>query len=101
MLVKGYLDKKGVIVPKLKFYKNLPGGEWVCSFLTRHKSELSMMMCQNIKRSRAAEMLQAINEFFNNFSVTIQGIPVAKVINFDETNLADDPSCSKIIAKHG
>ena len=101
MLVKGYLDKKGVIVPKLKFHKNLPGREWVCSFLTRHKSELSMMMCQNIKRSRAAEMLQAINEFFNNLSVTIQGILVAKVINFDKPNLADDPSRRKIIAKRG
>ena len=87
MLVKGYLDKKRVIVPKLKFYKNLPGREWVCSFLTRHKSELSMMMCQNITRRHAAEMLQAINEFFNNLSVTIQGIPVAKVINFDKPNL--------------
>ena len=45
MLVKGYLDKKGVIVPKLKFHKNLPGREWVCSFLTTDKSELTMIMC--------------------------------------------------------
>ena len=58
-------------------------------------------MLEHLTCRHAAEMLQAINEFFNNLSVTIQGIPVAKVIKFDETNLADDPSCSKIIAKHG
>lgn len=58
-------------------------------------------MCQNIKRSRAAVSRADINSFFDNFSKTVEGVPPSNVINYDETNLSDDPEIKKIICKRG
>lgn len=48
--VKQYLDKKGAVIPQFK--QNLPGYEWVKSFLKRHKN-LSCCISKNIKKVRA------------------------------------------------
>lgn len=46
LLVKEYIDKQGRTVPK--FNNNIPGPDFVHSFLERNKKELSAHMCQNI-----------------------------------------------------
>lgn len=48
-LVKSFLDKRGEEVAR--FRENLPGPDWVESFLKRNKQALSQRMCQNIKNS--------------------------------------------------
>ncbi|XP_050547672.1 uncharacterized protein LOC126909299 [Daktulosphaira vitifoliae] len=94
MFVKFHLDQLGCTVRKFK--DNRPGPDWAKSFLKRHKTSLTLRMCQNIKRNRAD-----INSFFDNFSKTVEGVPPSNIINYDETNLSDDPGRKKIICKRG
>ena len=99
MIVKGYLDRKGTKI--LKFKNNLPGREWMVSFLNRNKKDLAQRMCQNIKRGRASVSPAIINEYFDNLQESLAEVPPAIIINYDETNLADDPGRKKIITKRG
>lgn len=47
LLIKQYLDRRGVEVKRFK--NNFPGCDWAQSFLKRHRNELSHRMSQNIK----------------------------------------------------
>ena len=51
ILVRTYLEKQGRTVAQ--FASNLPSKEWARNFLQRHRNELALRTCQNIKRSRA------------------------------------------------
>lgn len=98
IIVKHYLDKKGV---KINLFKNnLPGYEWVKSFLNRHNN-LSLRMSSNIKRVRAEVGLDEINSYMDNLSDVLKGIPPSRIWNYDETNLSDDPGNKKVIFKRG
>lgn len=88
LIVKNYLDKLGRKV--VRFKDNLPGPEFVTSFLKRHRSQLSKRMCENIKRSRAQVSRDILNEYFTNLSIALQDVPPCNIINYDETNLSDD-----------
>jgi len=83
-------------------FKNgtMPGRNWVESFLTRHKDILAVRMCQNIKRSRAGVTRSTIT-YFDNLSNSLDGVPPSNILNYDETNLTDDPGRRKIITKRG
>lgn len=99
LVVKGYLDKQGRTVRKFK--NNLPGEDWVISFLKRHKKQLSSRMSQNIKRARAAVSAQTVNKYFDNLEETLSGVQPCSIVNYDETNLTDDPGNKKIICRRG
>jgi hypothetical protein len=100
MIVKGYLDRQGKRVRQ--FVKNnMPGKYWANGFLIRHKTNLALRLCQNIKRSRAAIRRVILNYYFDNLEETLQNIPPSHVINYDETNLIDDPGRRKVITKRG
>lgn len=99
MAVKNYLDSRGKTIAK--FTENLPGGDFVYSFLKRHKDQLRTRICQNIKRSRAAVSPATINAYFDNLARELKNVPPSNIINYDETNLTDDPGRKKIIAKRG
>lgn len=45
--------------------------------------------------------MTTITEYFEHLSVELEGIPASNVINYDETNLCDDPGRKKIIVKRG
>lgn len=96
--VKGYLDKRGRIVRCFK--NNLPGVEWVKSFLSRHP-QISQRIAQNISHARAATDEEIVNGFFDNLKKELEGIPPQNIWNYDETNLVDDPGQSKILTKRG
>lgn len=98
IIVKAYLDKIGRTVKVFK--NNLPGSEWVASFLRRHKN-LSKRFAANIKRSRAAVNCESLKKFIDNVGVAIEGVPPANIWNFDETNVTDDPGNKKVIIKRG
>lgn len=100
LLVKGYLDQRGKQVKQLG-NKNMPSREWASSFLTRHTNVLSVRLCQNIKRCRAAVSRETINNYFDNLTVSIEGVPPSHIVNYDETNLTDDPGRRKILTKRG
>lgn len=98
MAVKYYLDKKGAIVKIFK--SNLPGYEWMKSFLKRHPS-LTCRFSTNIKKNRAAVSEDTICEYMDNLKVSIDGIPPERVYNYDETCLSDDPGKKKVVCKRG
>ncbi|XP_039755804.1 uncharacterized protein LOC120630605 [Pararge aegeria] len=98
-IVKAYLDQVGRTV--LKFKHNLPGPDFVASFLKRHKNQISQRYSQNIKKKRAEVSPDTIKEYFKELEVSLAGINPSNVINYDETNLTDDPGRKKIITKRG
>lgn len=99
LLVKDFLDRQGKKVSKFK--NNTPGPDFVVSFLTRYKHFLSNRMCQNIKRSRAQISPEVINSYFDELTNELAGVPAANIINYDETNLCDDPGRKKLIFRRG
>lgn len=99
VMVKTYLDSRGKTVPQFK--NNLPGKDFVHCFLKRHKTKIRTRLCQNIKRSRAAVSPETLNSYFNHLSEELEGIPPSNIVNFDETNLSDDPGRKRIITKRG
>lgn len=99
LIVKAYLDRCGKREPRFK--DNLPGREFVMSFLQRYKHILSNKMCQNIKRSRAKVDHETINQYFDELNTSLADVPPNLMINYDETNITDDPGRKKIVVRRG
>lgn len=96
-MVKSYLERLGV---RHKIFKNnLPGKDWVDSFLKRHTDRLTVRLSENIKRARAETNDKVINEYFDNLSITLENVPAENVINYDETNFVDDPGRPRVIVR--
>lgn len=99
ILVKMYLNKAGKTIRQ--FDANMPGIDWVAKFLERHNDRLSQRSCQNIKRCRAEKTLDEIQDYFANLERSIQNVPPCNILNYDETNLSDDPGSRKSIFRRG
>jgi hypothetical protein len=99
MLVKRYLEERGRTVRK--FPNNLPGKDWVQSFLHRQHEIISPRMCRNICRKRAEITPDNVGAYFDNLTVTLAGVPPSNIINYDETNLTDDPGQKKCMYRRG
>ena len=98
LVVKGYLTKIDRTVDR--FRNNTPGDDWCSSFTKRHPM-LSERMCQNIKRARAKVDPEQVKQYFENLKKVVEGVPPANILNYDETNLADDPGRKKCIFRRG
>ena len=99
MIAASVLQRQGRVVRAFK--NNIPGVDWSNSFLTRHKNQLSNRLCQNIKRARAEVSAETINEYFDHLEESTQGVNPDAIINYDETNLSDDPGNKKCVFKRG
>ena len=99
MLVKQYLTVRGRYVPRFK--ENVPGHEWVVSFLARQQAIITQRTCRNITRKRAEITPEVIGEYFSHLGETLEGVPPTNIINFDETNLSDDPGQKKCVYRRG
>lgn len=99
MNVKQILDKEGRVVKCFK--DNVPGEDWCSSFMERHKDRIKNRLCQNISRKRAEVSKESIEQFFTELEQSIDGVPPQNIINYDETNLTDDPGRKKLIFKRG
>lgn len=99
LIVKEYLDRTGKKAST--FQDNLPGPDFVYSFLKRHKKDLSYRMCQNIKRNRAAVSRKIINDYFDRLNEELRDVLASNIVNYDETNLSDDPGKKKVITRRG
>ena len=42
-----------------------------------------------------------LTEFYSNLKQSLRGVPPENIINFDETNLTDDPGKKKAIVRQG
>jgi hypothetical protein len=96
--VQLYLNRKGVVVPC--FSDNTPGNDWLSAFSQRNP-ELTQRNAENIKRQRAAVGPEIINDFFDHLEVTMENVPSANIINYDETNFTDDPGKQKVYIRRG
>lgn len=96
--VEQYLNRKGVKNPSFK--DNRPGKDWCASFLKRHE-RLSKRNCENIKRCRAEVGPEIISEYFRHLKNTLEGVPPSNILNYDETNLTDDPGKEKVFVCRG
>ena len=96
-LVKAYLDRKGI--NDRRFKNNLSGQDRLKSFSRRH--HLVNRMADNITPVRAEVSADSINTYFDNLKTTVAGVPMANILNYDETNFTDDPGASKIVCRRG
>lgn len=98
-VVKSYLDRRG-IQPK-QFSNNLPGQCWCRNFLKRNRQLLSERLAENIKRCRAAVNHETMKKYFAELKISLEGVPPERILNFDETNITDDPGKSKVVVRKG
>lgn len=99
LLMKSYLDKKGVEERRLR--DNLLGKDWVAGFLNRHKDQISNRLSANISSKRAALSHYTIDRIFGNAEQVLKPADSSLLINYDETNLTDNPGAKKYIVKRG
>ncbi|XP_046995926.1 uncharacterized protein LOC124608190 [Schistocerca americana] len=99
VIVKQYLDRLGKRVKK--FNNNLPGQDWVVSFLKTPKQILSERCCMNIKKVRAGIDQRMMQEYFSELEKSLDGISPEAIINYDETNITDDPGVKRVIGRRG
>ena len=99
LIIKSYLDRRGI--NEKRFKNNLPGYDWMRKFLERNKNALTQRLCQNIKRCRANVNADMINSYFDELEKSLEGVPNHLVINYDETNLTDDPGRKNVIVRRG
>lgn len=99
LIVKGYLDRSGRT--EQRFKENMPGVDFVESFIKRHSGILSNKLCQNVKRSRAAINEETINSYFDELALTVKDVDPSMIVNYDETNITDDPGRKKVVVRRG
>ena len=96
-LAKLYLDK---VKRQVSCFKgNMPGPEWVKSFLQRRSDKLSERNSQNISTEKALVNSDVNTEFIGNLPETLKGVPSADIYSYNETNLSDDPGVKRCIFK--
>lgn len=98
LFVQGYLNRKGLAVPV--FHNNLPGRDWRIAFMSRNPG-LSVRASENVKRARAELSVEVLNQYFTELHQSLEGVPACNVINYDESNLTDDPGRQRVITRKG
>ncbi|XP_045778128.1 uncharacterized protein LOC123876045 [Maniola jurtina] len=98
MIVFDYLKKKN---KAYIFNDNPPGDWWVKNFLIRHHDKLTVRSTQNIKKARAEKSLQDFQIYFENLKSCVKDLPATHILNYDETNVSDDPGAVKCIFRRG
>lgn len=98
LFVQGFLNRKGINIAR--FHNNMPGPDWRESFLKRNP-ELSVRMSENMKRSRAEVTLATLSGYFAELHRSMEGCPPENIINYDESNLTDDPGKQRVIVRRG
>lgn len=98
-MVKSYLSRIGRKVEG--FADNSPGKEWTAGFFKRHRPELVMRLTTNLPPARAKLSPALINEYFDNLEETLKDVPPSNIINYDETNLVDEPGKKLVVVKRG
>lgn len=82
-----------------RFKNNMPGDKWIRNFLARHK--LSKRMTSNISKKRAETTEETLIEYFKELKKSLEDVPPENIINYDETNMNDDPGKQKSIVRRG
>ena len=97
LLVKSYCDK--VKINDARFKNNMPGVDWVQSFMKRHC--LTNRVADNVKHSRAVVNEETLNKYLDNLYLELKDIPPENIYNYDETNITDNPGSKSVIVRRG
>ena len=97
VLVKSYLDVRGIA--DSVFRNNLPGQDWLKCFMKRHK--LTQRLADNVRNNRAEISPQTVNKYFDELSISMEGVAPENVYNYDKTNITDNPNSKKVIVSRG
>ena len=68
--------------------------------MKRHEN-LTKRNCQNIKRARGELKPSDVKHYFENLEESLKDVLPENILNFDETNLSDDPGVEKCIFRRG
>lgn len=85
---KHYLDVCGR--RESRFRNNLPGRDWAVGFLASSQI-LTKRMATNVKRCRGEVDHKTVEVFFDHLEISTNGVPLENIVNYDETNMTDDP----------
>lgn len=103
-LVKQIIVRQCIEAPQLGENK-LPSKKWCRRFIQRHKDDLTVRICQNLKRAKASLTPKIMSDYFSNLKELLSenGEPISanRIFNYDETNLSDDPGTKKCIFRRG
>ena len=62
---------------------------------------LTNRIATNIQRKRTQTSKEQLQEYFNNVEQGLKDVPASNILNYDETNLRDDPGTRKYVMKRG
>lgn len=75
------MDNTGKVI--FRFKNNLPGPDWVSSFLKRHRRDAGKRLASNISAKRSQVSPTMIRDYFNNLLETLEGNPPENFFNYD------------------
>ena len=78
---------------------NLSGKNWFESFMKRNN--LTKRVADNVEISSPIVNSDIINNYFDNLKEEIGDIPPQCLLNYDETNITDDPGVKHVIVSRG
>ena len=96
-MVQTMLNAAGIV--HSVFTDNLPGRDWMSSFIKRH--HLTTRIADNVKSVRVEVNGEVIEEYFDSLEESLQDVEPQNIYNYDETNLTDDPGAKKVITRRG
>ena len=79
----------------------MPGEDCASSCMKRHTDRIKNRQCQNIGKKRAGVGHEAINLYFQVLEESFDSVPPENIINYDKTNLTDNPGKRRMIFKPG
>ena len=86
-----------------RFRDNVPGKDWLRGFFDRHR-ELKVKRAQSITYRKAFVSRRTVETWFQAMQPKLTGpdaIPPERILNFDETNLKNDPGNPFVIVRCG
>lgn len=98
-IARRFLDRKGTVIEK--FTNNLTSVGWIQGFFKELKNVITQRLCENMKKSRAAVSETIINEYFDNLQDSLRDVPPTHLLNYDESNVTDDPGQQIVLVRRG
>lgn len=86
--VKTYLDNLGI--KHKRFRNNIPGPDFVNSFLQRHKNVISQRVLPSVSTV-------TIKEYYNELQKSLDGVSSSNIINYDKIYLPSNPGQRKVL----
>lgn len=86
--VKTYLDNLGI--KHKRFRNNIPGPDFVNSFLQRHKNVISQKVLPSVSTV-------TIKEYYNELQKSLDGVSSSNIINYDKIYLPSNPGQKKVL----